>query len=710
MFIRNADLFSIASTGINASNRLINTTGHNIANVNTEGYVRERTEFTARVGGGVSGGIDRRIIDIFAQNQLRRDTTQFGEFDAYTERVGLLDNLFAGEANSLSGYMDRFFASMQTAADDPTSMAARQLVLSEAQSMVGQMSRMSEFLQDKQNELNAEVEILVNEANDLIQTIADLNNNIRVTGSNNTSEIPNSLLTERDVAIQRLAEIVSIEVRDSTNSDGTVMVNLTSGESLVLEDSTFNLFQLNGDPDLNHKEIELQNDDKPINIGITGTELSGRLGGLYRYRDEVLEPNIRELGQISAAMAESVNQQNRLGMDFDEQLGIDVFSLPEFVGLNYADNADPLLSMQGRYTSGKADEFTSADYQITIDGTTSGTPDTVDITIALLNSDGSPVTDISGNPITQSYTGLEAASGVFSEVLGGLELEFADGASYTAGDRFLLQPSKSAANNIEVSMTRPEDLALASPLILNSNDGNLGDASVSNIKITNTLVDLSLANPLTSAFDGAGGLLGPGAAPGGGVGSPVQIRFTAADEYEVLDSGGTVITTVSGVTDLENLLEKAALTPGWPAAWGELNDFPGYDLSLQGVPQAGDVFDLSYNTGGINDNRNGLALADLQNTDTMLLNNNGTSNLVTFHEAYSTIVADIGGKSASAQVSLRAAEAMQEQSRSWFESVAGVNLDEEAANLVRFQQSYAASARILGAAQDMFNTILSSTQ
>jgi flagellar hook-associated protein 1 FlgK len=75
--IRNADLFSIARSGVDASNQLLRTTGHNIANVNTEGYVRERTYFQSQPTGGVGRGTTERVLNTFAQNQLRRDTTLY---------------------------------------------------------------------------------------------------------------------------------------------------------------------------------------------------------------------------------------------------------------------------------------------------------------------------------------------------------------------------------------------------------------------------------------------------------------------------------------------------------------------------------------------------------------------------------------------------------------------------------------------------------
>jgi flagellar hook-associated protein 1 FlgK len=209
----------------------------------------------------------------------------------------------------------------------------------------------------------------------------------------------------------------------------------------------------------------------------------------------------------------------------------------------------------------------------------------------------------------------------------------------------------------------------------------------------------------SSAFNGAGGIdNGLGVAN-----APARIVFTSSDTFEVQDSAGAVLTTVAGATDLENLMAQAQGAPGWP--FGAFPDYPGYDFSIQGVPQAGDTFNLSFNTNGTDDNRNGLLLSDLQNADTMVRDNgSGSSNLISFQEAYSTIVSDIGETASTAKVSRDAAQAIEQQSRDLFESTSGVNLDEEAANLIRFQQAYSASARVLSTAQSLFETILSSVR
>jgi flagellar hook-associated protein 1 FlgK len=264
-------------------------------------------------------------------------------------------------------------------------------------------------------------------------------------------------------------------------------------------------------------------------------------------------------------------------------------------------------------------------------------------------------------------------------------------------------------------MTRPEDLALASPIRADASINNLGDAQIIGTTVSNTFIDNTFAGTAASAFNNAGGIHGPGNSPTGvaGVGAPAQIVFTASDEYQVLDSAGSVITVVSGATDLRNLLaqaESVGAGPAWPAAFSALDDYPGFDLSLQGVPKAGDSFTIGYNTDGLNDNRNGLKLGDLQNQNIMQVNNSGSGEPVSFHEAYANIVSDIGQKSSSADISLQAAAALKSQSTDWFQSVSGVSLDEEAANLVKYQQSYSAAARLLGTAQTLFDTILSAVR
>ncbi|WP_232848392.1 flagellar hook-associated protein FlgK [Bowmanella yangjiangensis] len=714
--IRSADLLNIASSAINAHNNMLRTTGNNIANVNTEGFVRERTTYVAELTGGVGRGTTERILNTFAQNQLRRDTSTLGEAQAFYDKISQLDNMLASEANSISGSLSRFFASMQTAIDEPGNLASRDLVLGEANSLMERMSSLAKYMRQMEKDVNQELASVTLEANDLIKTISTLNDQIRYVESASTQQEAGVLRNERDLAIQKLSEIVSIETR--TMDDGSTLVHLKNGEALVMEAGVFNLFQISGDPDAQRRKLTLVASSAPVTLGVDETDMGGKMGGLFSYRDEVLGPKQRELGQLALAFADAMNEQNQLGMDYDGQLGAKLFELPEFQALGYQDNSSSNLLMNGRVEENQAEHLTTSDYRVTINAVNAGAPPTLDATVELFNADGSPTLDTNGNPIVYNFSGANAlvtGAGNWNKIGDGLELEFPSGA-YAVDDRFLLQPTRNAASQIDVDVLRGEDLAFASPIKAEGSINNLGSAVVVSTEVTNTHVDNTAPfDPNTSAFDGAGGLHGPGVAPGGGVGAPTQIRFTAADTFEVLDSAGTVITTVTGAADLRNLLEQAKGTPGWPAAFSPpaQADYPGYDISLEGVPKAGDTFSIGYNTDGVDDNRNGLALAGLQDVNTVRRDASkpySDQNATTFHGAYADTVSSVGEKAASANIELKAAKAMVQQSTDWFQSVSGVSLDEEAANLIRFQQAYAASARILSTAQSLFDTILSAAR
>ncbi|NVK57597.1 MAG: flagellar hook-associated protein FlgK [Alteromonadaceae bacterium] len=707
------DLYNIATGGINASNRLLATTSNNIANVNTEGYVRERTVFTNDLNVGVGRGTTERIIDKFAQNQMRRDITSVGEWDMFASKTADIDAQLANEANSISKGLNEFFAAVQTAADDPTNLASRDVVLSKAESLLRRMTSVSDYMTYKEDELNLETENIITKSNNLIQTIGDLNKAIMVVNGNSTGSEPTALLNERDKAINELSELMDINVRESGNAGNSLLVNLSSGESLVLDDGSFNLLQLSSSADLKRQQLQLStNFSAPKNntdLYIKEDQIGGALGGLFRYRDEVLGPAQRDIGQLGVTFAEAVNQQNRLGMDLDYQLGGDIFNLPELVGLPYPGTPDT-LGLTGQFTPGKGNEITDADIRVTVTNVNLGMPDQV--TIELLNGDGTPKLDENNQPVI--YSGVAVSATGFTEIAGGIEIDFQSAGGYAVGNEFLLQPTKYTASDITMATNRPEDLAFANPIRVEVNQNNLGDAAVSKTTVTNTTVDNTFGNNYASAFDGSGAIHDLASSPSPTVGAPVEVRFTSETSYDVLDgeSPPNIITSVSGVTNYNNLLAQAEASgvPPWPAQFSALDDYPGYDFSIEGRPVAGDSFTVNYNVEGRFDNANALSMAGLQQEGLVQLSTNSNSEPRTLHESYSTLVSRIGEKSATASVALQAAEAMKVQSSDWFESVSGVSLDEEAANLVRYQQSYAAAARILGTAQELFNTILSAVR
>ncbi|WP_420935263.1 flagellar hook-associated protein FlgK [Alteromonas sp. A081] len=691
------DLFSLATSGVNASAKLLQTTSNNIANVNTPGYVRERTELNNSQVFGVEIGNTERIINVFAQNQLRRDITAVGELEAFSSKTTAIDNLLAGEANSISKGLSEYFSALQTAADDPTNLASREQVLGKAESLFQRMKTLSEYMIEKEEELNLELTSLVDRTNTLIENIGGLNRNIVIANGNNTSDQPSALLNERDRAIEELSSIMGINVQESRSQNGAVTINLTSGQSLVLENGAFNLFEMSGGADSGAKRLNLETDfgsatKNDTSIPTLESELGGTIGGLFRYRNEVLGTTMRDVGQLSIAFADAMNQQNKLGMDLDGQLGRDIFDIPSFRAMAY-DNTNGDYIVTGQLTEGKGAELTDADYKIEVTAIAAGVPSEIEVT--LLNPDGTPKKDGSGNDII--FSNLAVTPG-FNELPGGIEVDFSGTSSYAVGNTFLIQPTKTVASDIDLATRRPEDLAFATPVRAQADNANLSNAGVRNVDVSNTIVS---GGANRSAFDGAGGI---------DTAAPAQIVFTATDTFNVLDGTGATIATVTGATDLNNLIEQAKNSGTWPASFAGLNDYPGFDLSVDGVPRPGDSFSISFNTDGFNDNSNALNLAMLQNNPSVQVSSQSSNKPRTFQDAYASIVGRVGGEASMASVSLASAEAMKVQSENWFESISGVSLDEEASNLIKYQQSYAAAARILTTAQELFNTILQSAR
>ena len=224
------------------------------------------------------------------------------------------------------------------------------------------------------------------------------------------------------------------------------------------------------------------------------------------------------------------------------------------------------------------------------------------------------------------------------------------GGSTAAGDRFQLTPTAGASAGIKVVMTDPAGIAAASPLVVKGDLGNLGDARAASAGVTDPAAFAS--------FSGA------------------TIDFIDANNYTIDGAG------------------PYAYTAGTPIAAG------GWSLTLQGTPAAGDSFTLGRTPPRSSDNANARLLAGV---DAARVLDNGSADL---SSGLSRLTARAGNEARHAQLSLEAQQAIDTQVNAERESVSGVNLDEEAADMLRFQQAYQAAAQVIATADNMFQTLL----
>ncbi|MEE2025832.1 MULTISPECIES: flagellar hook-associated protein FlgK [Alkalimonas] len=670
------NLLRIGSSAVLASSTLLNTTSNNIANINTEGYVRQRTEFEAQILGlGVGKGTTERLVNEFTLKQLRRDTSAYAFSRQYLDEANRVDALFSNPANSIATGMNQLFDQFQIANNDPTTLANRQLIIGSSEALLDRFNTMSTLVLDQDLFINQQLDIYVAETNGYIKQIAQLNKEIASYGTGASRPIPLNLLDKRDEAIRKLSEMVEIRTLDAKN--GEKLVFMSTGQSLVVENGDFSLLAARGNPDPSRKELKLRySANSNVVLDINTKKLGGKIGALIAFREEILDPTQNKLGQVALSLADALNEQNKLGMNLNGELGGPLFTFPTFNGFPYQGNSAG-ASLTGTVEAGQGSKIPPNDLRVTILSATEVQVQAVDVKGNVI-AGSEVIATVAGFPATISAEDTAAGD------LYGFTFEI-DGA---VGDQFEFKPLATAARQVAMATTRPEDIALASPIRIDQTLENLGNGKVEGLKITNT-------TPATAPDYGF-------TAPGGLVNGPWTVTYLGGDSFQIEDSGGAVIGTANfGSANYQNVFAEIGLDVG-------------FDFSITGIPSIGDTFTIEYNSGGFNDNRNGLILAGLQ-TDTSTTRLNALStpggvNSASFNQTYGSMVSLIGERTNQARNSEAANEALLQQSQLWFESLSGVSLDEEAANLIRFQQTYQAATRILSTSQTIFDTLLAAVR
>lgn len=664
-----SDLLGIGTSGVMAQQRLLQTTSNNIVNVNSQGYVRERTLIYTNANGlGTGDMLTERVINAYAQGEVRRDTSAFYASSTRYQQLANTDTLLGDTSNSVGAAISSYFEGFHTANEAPADISGRKTTLSGLSGMVNRFHTLSAQLDKQTDTINTTIGDEAKRVNSLINSINDLNQAIIRTQG--TPEENLMLFDQRDEAIRQLSE--KMEIRTVPQDNGSMLVNMSTGHSLVLNGSVAQLNVVPGNPDARESELQLVMD--PNKIALNDKDIGGGIGGLFSARND-LEPAKRELGQLAAAMADAMNQQNRLGMDLDNELGGDLFSLGTSDGLPYSQNTGNATAKVS-FVPGKGTEVTTFDYEVQFSSATGYEVFSVD-------KDGNRTSLATGT--TPPATVQVAGHGIQFDLSG----------TPAAGDRILLQPTKRAAAGLDQLVTRAEDLALASPLKADKGKNNFGSGEIKLTGITNTGAGSGFG---TNSLDPA---------------SPQVVKIDGSGNYQVYAADGTTLIGVAPASSQGQNLMAALENPlGGPKVYATPTQTPGYEFSITGKVEANDSFTLSYNTDGFADNANGLALAELQNKDLVRKSSNaGTSNdKMTFNEAYSSLVTGVGNTTSQAKSQLKADETKLTQSRGIFESVSGVSLEEEAANLIRYQQSYAASAQIVSTAKTIFDTLLSSVR
>lgn len=618
-------IFGIAVTGLNSAKAALEVTSHNIGNVNTQGYTRQTTTQKASdplfegygfVGTGVNLTGVNRVYDQFTEKQMRDVNAKVASLDAQKQSLQDLDNLMADSTAGLSSVLQGFFSSIQTMNSQPSSTAARQSVLSQAQALAGRFAAIGGRVEELRQGLATQVNSSVESINAYAGEIASINRQIATLQQGN-GRLPNDLLDRRDTLVQKLNELVKTDV--VVQDDGSYSVFIGQGQSLVLGDQAGKMVMERVNPD----------DPDAISVGISIPNVTGTItidparmgGGKLEGIMQVLGTDVRriqtDLGRMAVELSDAFNRQHALGYDLNGQPATGALFFNDLTAERAAAEATGASpDKQAFYMRQALDKFGVALTEPSKIAASSGLQAT------------HTVDPVAGKPSIASVW-------------------------QTAN----LHQSTTAA--LDTNKTLGQVLGQATPAVTSLN------------------IQYDPSQPMPYSVTPV---------PAGLTISAVSLSSTQSGVYEFTVQSGNDKVNISfkpeGSASTVQNLTLGQRTPGTLAA---------------------------------QNNANMLEMGKLQTKPLLRPTPTATSNLVpplsdtpttNLQAFYGQMVSYVGNRANVADVALTAQEASKQQVMLSREEISGVNLDEEAANLIRFQQAYQASSRVIQVAQDMFKNLL----
>ena len=719
-----ADILGIGYSGLAAAQRALSTTGHNISNANTDGYSRQTVNLATNspelfgnnyLGNGVNVASVQRVYDDFLVNQVRVNSSSFDSVDTFQQLASSIDNLLGNSNTSLNTGIDNYFSAVHQVASTPTSQAARQVLISQSNALVQNFQYVNTTVNQGYNQVNTAISNSVSQINSIAKNIAELNNQIVLATGAAGGGSPNDLLDQRDAQLNKLAGLVAVST--VKENSGAVNVFVGNGQSLVVGTKSQSLAVVPNLYDPTRNEIGYSSSGG-ANVDISSQISGGSLGGLLNYRAQVLDTTKNTLGRLAIGMASALNTQHHLGMDLNGNLGGDIFSVAAPVVSSSSSNAGT-GTVSASLTN--ANDLTSSDYKLVYNGANT-------YSLTRLN-DGQTFSINTGGSTPFTTTTID-----------GISLTINSGAS--VGDSFLIRPTQAGVDDLSTVISDPSKIAAAVPVAVTAPLSNVGSATAGPISVNNPNDRVAIQFTSPTTYDVLDKTSGATLAQGVSYVSGSSISFngwtTQVSDGGTAPASGDIFYVDHGVTSSDSgntggaSIAQAALSPPDPGLTGAVTltftspttftvsgatsgsptvnvpftsggviSYNGWNFSISGTPAAGDSFSIAANTNGTGDNGNMQQIAALQSDKNL---SGGTA---TFQDVYGQIVADVGIKTQEASSSRDALNTLVQQAKDARDSVSGVNLDEEAANMLKFQQAYQAAAKVISASQTMFQSLMS---
>jgi flagellar hook-associated protein 1 FlgK len=649
-----SNLFSANISAMTAAQLGLATTQHNIANANTAGYTRQQivqnslpAQLTGAgyIGQGTDVASIQRSYDSFLSAQVTQQQAQASQLTSYYDQIQQINNMIADPTTGVTPSIQNFFNAVNAVASSPDSMPARQTMLSTAQSLSSSYQALNQQLTGINDSINMQIVTSVSTVNSYAQQIATLNQSVVNAQAASGGKPPNDLLDQRDQLISQLNQQVKANVIQQ--SDGSYNISIGTGQLLVVGNVAYGLSAVQSTSDPAQLEVASGSANGAL-IRLQQNSLQGgSLGGLIAFRSQTLSTTQSMLGLMATGLAGTFNQQNQLGQDLNGAMASSkdsFFTDPvALINRNAANTGSAIVSASFTDYS----KLTGTDFSLQYDGKS----------YTLTRLSDNTVTNYPADTTTIDLTNSD-----------GISISIPPGAK--AGDGFTIRPTLNGALNISVAISNPAKIAAAAPVMTQAALTNTGIATISAGAVDATFSLATITPPVTLSYDSTTNTLNgfPSTLPVTVNNNGVTTNFAAGDPVTYTD-GATI-------------------------------SFGGASFSITGTPINSDTFTIGQNSNATSDNRNALLLAALQTKKTL---QGGAAN---YEGVYSQLVSQIGNKTNELKVTSTAQTTLVNQSIQAQQAVSGVNLDEEAANLMRYQQAYQAAGKAMQIASSLFDTLI----
>ncbi|MGF1762805.1 flagellar hook-associated protein FlgK [Aliivibrio kagoshimensis] len=620
------DLLTIGTQGVLTAQKQLNTTGHNISNVNTEGFSRQSVEQETNnpawiagntYGTGVHVANVRRAYDQFAVNELNLSTTTLHAASESDSHLDVMTNMLSSiSSKKIPENINDWFDAVKTLADSPNEIGARKVVLEKSRLVSQNLNDFQETVRQQYADTNKKMDLVVARMNGIGQEIEELHKlMIKLPGPHN------DLMDKHEKLIKELAQYTKVTVTRRAEGN-TFNVMIGSGHALVSGTNASELRMINGVPDPQQRRLAMV-EGRGVKA-IQSDDIGGQMASLFEQRDHTIPQVLDELGRVAIGFSGQVNALQEQAIDLRGNVGAAIFT---DINEERAVKARAFIGGESSAEVGvyidDISQLKGGDYSLKYDGSQ----------YSIISPQGEYLkVDPSGSPKTFSLDGMRVV----------IDNDLA------AGERVILRPARDGAANIQLVMNEPEKIAAQS--YRSSESFSTGSASLKMLQ----------AGPLKE----------------------FQVVVSpAANQFAVLDMKGNII------------VEPQTYPPTGPVTAG------GSTFELTGGAAPGDKFAVNL-TPSEGDNGNLLMMQAIQTNKTM---NDGRSTVIDLFENVNT---DIGLQKSTASRLKEVARIENEAAQSRVGSISGVNLDEEAANMMKFQQAYMASSRIMSAANETFDSIL----